>query len=70
MGVPGHDERDYAFAKAFDLPIRRVIEGNNPDGDADGLPYAGDGVLVNSALGIISGALRIGGRSLRVICGR
>jgi leucyl-tRNA synthetase len=49
MAVPGHDERDYAFAKAFDLPIRRVIEGNNPDGDADGLPYAGDGVLVNSA---------------------
>ena len=49
MAVPGHDERDYAFAKAFDLPIRRVIEGDNPDGDADGLPYAGDGVLVNSA---------------------
>ena len=24
MAVPGHDERDYAFAKAFDLPIRRV----------------------------------------------
>ncbi len=49
MAVPGHDERDYAFAKAFDLPIRRVIEGDNPDGDADGLPYAGDGALVNSA---------------------
>ena len=49
MAVPAHDERDYAFAKAFDLPIRRVIEGDNPDGDADGLPYSGDGVLVNSA---------------------
>ena len=49
MAVPAHDERDHAFAKAFDLPIRRVIEGDNPDGDADGLPYAGDGVLVNSA---------------------
>ncbi len=48
MAVPGHDERDYAFARAYDLPIRRVVEGENPDGDADGLPYSGDGALVNS----------------------
>ena len=27
MAVPGHDERDHAFARAFGLPIRRVIEG-------------------------------------------
>ena len=44
MAVPAHDERDYAFAKAHDLPIRRVIEG--PD---DELPYTGDGPLVSSA---------------------
>jgi leucyl-tRNA synthetase len=44
MAVPAHDERDFAFAKAYDLPIRRVIEG--PD---DELPYTGDGPLVNSA---------------------
>ena len=49
MAVPGHDERDHAFARAFDLPIRRVIEGENPEGDADGLPYSGDGSLMNSA---------------------
>ena len=49
MAVPGHDERDYAFARALGLPIRRVIEGAPPDGgDGQGLPYAGDGPLVNS----------------------
>jgi len=41
MAVPGHDERDYEFAQAFDLPVRRVIEG-------DELPYPGDGAMVNS----------------------
>jgi leucyl-tRNA synthetase len=49
MAVPGHDERDHAFALAFDLPIRRVIEGPaGEDGEHGELPYAGDGVLVNS----------------------
>jgi leucyl-tRNA synthetase len=42
MAVPAHDERDYEFAKRFDLPIRRVIEGG------DELPYTGDGPMVNS----------------------
>ncbi|MDX6723742.1 MAG: leucyl-tRNA synthetase, partial [Solirubrobacteraceae bacterium] len=44
MAVPAHDERDYAFAEKFGLPIRRVIKGPD-DGE---LPYTGDGVLVNS----------------------
>jgi leucyl-tRNA synthetase len=51
MAVPGHDGRDYAFARAFDLPIRRVIEDPGHDAataDDDGLPYTGDGPLVNS----------------------
>src|SRR3954453_12479055 len=49
MAVPAHDERDYEFATAFGLPIRRVIEGTDPDqARDDGLPYLGDGVMVNS----------------------
>ena len=50
MAVPGHDARDYEFAQAFDLPIRRVIEGDDPEAarDDDGLPYPGDGPMVNS----------------------
>ena len=52
MAVPGHDERDYAFARAYELPIRRVIEGppTPPEtgGDEQGLPYSGDGPLINS----------------------
>ena len=50
MAVPGHDKRDYDFARAFDLPIRRVIAGTDPDEsqDDEGLPYSGDGQMVNS----------------------
>jgi leucyl-tRNA synthetase len=50
MAVPAHDERDYEFARAFDLPIRRVIEGTDPEQarDDEGLPYSGDGEMVNS----------------------
>ena len=50
MAVPAHDERDYEFAKAFDLPIRRVIEGADPEvvQDDEGLPYPGDGPMTGS----------------------
>ena len=50
MAVPAHDVRDYEFARAKDLPIRRVIEGTDPDlsRDDEGLPYPGDGEMVNS----------------------
>jgi leucyl-tRNA synthetase len=45
MAVPAHDERDYEFAKQYDLPIPRVIAA--ADG-SDALPYTGDGTLINS----------------------
>jgi leucyl-tRNA synthetase len=50
MAVPAHDTRDYEFARAFDLPLKRVIEGTDPDvaRDDEGLPYAGDGAMTGS----------------------
>jgi leucyl-tRNA synthetase len=50
MAVPAHDSRDYEFAKAFDLPLRRVIAGDDPEAETDdeGLPYAGDGPMTGS----------------------
>ena len=43
MSVPAHDERDFEFAKEYNLPIKIVIEG----GDRDSA-YIGDGKLINS----------------------
>jgi len=47
MAVPGHDERDFEFAKMFDLPIIQVV---SEDGTLHEIeePFAGDGVAVNS----------------------
>ena len=44
MAVPAHDERDFAFAKKFHLPIKPVIEGGN----VEEAPYTEDGVHINS----------------------
>ncbi|MBS9339229.1 leucine--tRNA ligase [Fructobacillus sp. M2-14] len=44
MGVPAHDQRDYDFAKKFDLTITPVIEGGNVEEEA----YAGEGKHINS----------------------
>ena len=44
MAVPAHDERDYEFAKTFNLTIIPVLEGGNVAEE----PYTGDGVHVNS----------------------
>ena len=47
MAVPSHDERDFEFAKKYNLPIKRVIK--SADGSNDELPFCEYGVLVNSA---------------------
>ena len=44
MAVPAHDDRDYEFARQFDLPIKPVIEGGNLEKEA----YTGDGKHINS----------------------
>lgn len=44
MAVPAHDERDYEFAKKFNLDIISVIEGGNVSKEA----YVLDGVHINS----------------------
>ncbi len=44
MAVPGHDERDYAFATKFELPILEVVAG----GDLSEAAFAGHGEAVNS----------------------
>jgi leucyl-tRNA synthetase len=49
MAVPAHDERDFAFAKKYELPIVQVIQ---PEGQNEATElteaYSGAGVLVNS----------------------
>ena len=45
MAVPGQDERDWAFAEAFDLPIVRTVQ---PPEGWDGQAYTGDGPAINS----------------------
>ncbi len=49
MAVPGHDERDFEFAKKFDLPIHKVIleEGTNPDSELQSA-FVDVGVMINS----------------------
>ena len=50
MAVPAHDERDFAFARKYGLPVRVVIqpEGERLDGDTMVEAYPGEGRMANS----------------------
>ncbi|NJL46567.1 MAG: leucine--tRNA ligase [Leptolyngbyaceae cyanobacterium SM2_5_2] len=50
MAVPAHDQRDFEFARKFDLPVKVVVQPQGDTLDGDTLPNAwpGDGVMVNS----------------------
>ncbi len=54
MAVPAHDERDFAFAEKFELPVKAVVE-KPENSDDDSRCYHGEGILVNS--GKFSGQL-------------
>ena len=48
MAVPAHDERDYAFAKKFKLPIVQVIDGKDANIEEEAFTDVETGVLINS----------------------
>lgn len=54
MAVPAHDERDFAFARKYQIPIRRVIGSGDEAIDAKALEQADtgvvEGVMINSGL--------------------
>ncbi len=48
MAVPGHDERDYEFAKKYNIEIIQVIIDKDQKIDISNKPYIEKGVLINS----------------------
>ncbi len=51
MAVPGQDQRDWEFAKTFDLPVVRTVQ---PSAGFEGEAFTGDGPAINSANGEVS----------------
>ncbi|HET7351799.1 MAG TPA: leucine--tRNA ligase [Marmoricola sp.] len=54
MAVPAHDQRDLDFARAFGLPVRRVVDTGEDNPEETGIATTGDGVYVNSSSGDFS----------------
>ncbi|HEV2249117.1 MAG TPA: leucine--tRNA ligase, partial [Candidatus Limnocylindria bacterium] len=63
MAVPAHDERDFAFATQYGLPIKEVVSADGASHATLGAPYTGPGTMVRS--GPYSGtASEIGKRTI------
>ena len=50
MAVPAHDQRDFEFAKKFDLDIVPVVDSQNPEIDINNLTeaFVAEGTMINS----------------------
>ncbi|WP_299227716.1 leucine--tRNA ligase [Sulfurihydrogenibium sp.] len=48
MAVPAHDERDFEFAKKFNLPIKVVVQSKDKEWDFEKSAYEEEGILINS----------------------
>ena len=48
MAVPGHDQRDYDFAKKYNIEIIQVITDKKSESSIEREAYVGGGVLINS----------------------
>ncbi len=57
MAVPAHDERDFDFAKVFNLPIVQVVAAADSDAaktaSPDPVPYTGDAAFTDIATGVM-----------------
>ncbi len=65
MAVPAHDERDFAFAQKYDLPIPVVIAPPDWDGGPLSEAYVGEGTMVNS--GPFDGTPTADGQAVRAV---
>ena len=76
MGVPAHDERDFQFARSYNLPVQAVIQPPEMEtgGSTADRPYTGEGIMINSGefngLSSIDGAKRITEKLQEKGCGQ
>lgn len=67
MAVPAHDERDFEFAKVFNLPIYQVVakEGEQGIGNGERVPYTADAAFTDIATGVMVNSGFITGLSVK-----